>query len=115
MNDTSTTSRWTVRDLPLAARLTLAAFLISTGIGYFSALVQLHFQHAKPGEMMPTAEDAERMFTLQKGKSQLMALIEAEEEKPFNGGGQMSTAFTKKSTEPGWKAAIRKKYSEMGG
>ena len=93
MNDTSTTSRWTVRDLPLAARLTLALFLISTGIGYFSALVQLHFQHAKPGSIMPDAEDAHNMFVVDRGeapKSRLVVLLEKPDTDKFNGTGQMS-------------------------
>ena len=54
----------TLRNLPLAARIVLSAFLISVGIGYTSALVQLHFQHAKPGELMPTKEDAADDFLL---------------------------------------------------
>ena len=52
----TTTSRPVLRDLPLAARLVIATFLLSVGIGYFSALVQLHFQHAKPGSLLPDAE-----------------------------------------------------------
>ena len=45
---------WTLHKLPLAARMSLACFLISVGVGYFSALVQLHFQHAAP-EKLPYA------------------------------------------------------------
>src|SRR5437870_3490109 len=44
-----TTRRLTLREAPLPVRLVLSLFLISTGIGYFSALVQLHFQHARSG------------------------------------------------------------------
>ena len=43
--------RLTLRALPLAARLVLAVFLIAVGLGYGSALVQLHFQHASPGQL----------------------------------------------------------------
>jgi hypothetical protein len=100
--------RWTLRDLPFAARLVVAAFLISVGVGYFSALVQLHFQHAKPGSVMPTGDDAVRTFHGPVGeapKSRLVRLIEADEGAPFNGSGQMSAAFTTRSS--GWKAAIK--------
>lgn len=109
----STPSRWTLRDLPLAARLTLATFLISVGIGYFSALVQLHFQHSTPGELMPTPQNSIDTFHGKKGKSPLVQLILANEALPFNGTGQMSAAFTTRSTRPGWKTAIANKAKEM--
>ena len=48
-NAPSTPERWTISDLNLSARITLAVFLISVGIGYVSALVNLHFQEASPG------------------------------------------------------------------
>ncbi|MFO0846041.1 MAG: hypothetical protein U0797_27275 [Gemmataceae bacterium] len=106
MSDTS--ARWTLRDLPLSARLVLASFLISVGIGYFSALVQLHFQHAKPGSVMPTGDDAVRTFHGQVGElpsSRLVRLIEADESQKFNGSGQMAAAFTTRSSD--WKAAVK--------
>jgi hypothetical protein len=106
MHDTA--DRWTLRNLPCAARLVLAAFLISVGVGYFSALVQLHFQHAKPGSVMPTGDDAVRTFHGRVGeapKSRLVRLIEAGEHETFNGTGQMSAAFTTRSS--GWKSAIK--------
>jgi hypothetical protein len=112
MSDTS--ARWTLRDLPLAARLVLASFLISVGIGYFSALVQLHFQHAKPGSVMPTGEDAVRTFHGPVGEapsSRLVRLIEADEGLTFNGSGQMSAAFTRRSSD--WKAAIKSRAQGM--
>src|SRR5262245_40016052 len=43
MSDTS--PRFVLRNLTLAPRLVIAIFLVSVGVGYFSALVQLHFQH----------------------------------------------------------------------
>src|SRR5262245_40263233 len=45
--------RTTLRDLPFAARATITVFLLAVGLGYFSALVQMHFKHASPGQMMP--------------------------------------------------------------
>lgn len=52
-----------LRDLPLGARLVLLIFLISVGCGYFSALVQLHFQHASMGNAMPTFDDVVEHFS----------------------------------------------------
>jgi hypothetical protein len=114
MNDTSSTSRWTLRDLPFAARLTLAVFLVSVGIGYFSALVQLHFQHASKGSMLPTPEDAVKKFhgpTGEKPASRIEQLLTRDENEPFNGSGQMSAAFTRRSE--GWKKAIQDKAKAL--
>jgi hypothetical protein len=89
-------------------------FLISVAIGYFSALIQLHFQHAQPGSTMPSSEDSVRIFHGRVGeapKSHLVRLNEADESLPFNGNGQMSAAFTRRS--PGWKTAITKKARAM--
>ena len=117
MSSTSQVSRLTLGDLPAAARLTLAAFLISIGIGYFSALVQLHFQHAQPGELMPTGDDAVRIFSHpprdQKKASKLERLLVADENLSFNGSGQMSDAFTRHSRE--WKEAIDERARGFAG
>src|SRR5262249_22156653 len=107
MNDTP--PRWNLRDLPLSARVTIAAFLISVGIGYFSAIVQLHFQHAQPGSMFPSGDDAVRIFHGHEGPepiSSFVRLLEEEENKAFSGTGQMVSAFTKRS-EPSMKSAAR--------
>jgi hypothetical protein len=93
---------FTLRDLPLAARLTLAVFLISVGIGYVSALVQLHFQHASPGQLLPTTDDAVRVFFGQTGdrpKSKIEQLLPELDQGSFNGSGQMTSAFTKRSED----------------
>ncbi len=107
-----------LRDLPLPARLVLSAFLLSVGLGYFAALVQLHMQHATPGHALPTGDDAERLFSGKPGerpKSKLEALIEAEESQPFNGSGQMRQAFTIKSTKPDWDSAIDERAEKIAG
>jgi len=44
------------------AALVIAAFLMSVGLGYASAMVQLHFQHASPGNPLPSADDVVRHF-----------------------------------------------------
>src|SRR5438093_77857 len=110
---TSETTRFTLRNLPVAARLTIAVFLVSVGVGYFSALVQLHFQHARPGEMMPSGDDAVDIFTTgpknQKKISRLEQLLIADEKLTF-GKKQMSAAFTERSTSRSkWEKLLKKR------
>jgi hypothetical protein len=114
MDATPTAKRFVLRELPLAARLTLAVFLVSTGIGYVSALVQLHFQHASPGNAFPSPEDAERIFHGQAGRpiSQIERLLTADEKAGWNGTGSMAAAFTTKSAD--WKKSVRK-FGENAG
>jgi hypothetical protein len=58
------THRVTLRQLPLAVRLVLTCFLFSVGLGYFSALVQLHMQHSnRDGEPLPTPADVIERFS----------------------------------------------------
>src|SRR5262245_41222701 len=112
-----TPPRWTLRDLPLSARVTIAAFLISVGVGYFSAIVQLHFQHAEPGSMLPTGKDAVRIFHGHTGPDPISAferLLLEEENKSFNGSGQMVAAFTKRS-EPSLKSEVKKRANPRRG
>ncbi|MGL4554174.1 MAG: hypothetical protein ACRC33_23670, partial [Gemmataceae bacterium] len=110
MNDSPFPEWSRLHRLPFAARLCLACFLISVGVGYFSAIVQLHFQHAGPGDLLPTMKDVVKVFhgprEGEEPKSRLEALITADEGLPWNGNGQMSAAFTTKSDEPTWKAAV---------
>jgi hypothetical protein len=109
MSDASASRRLWLRDLPFAARLTLAVFLLSVGIGYLSALVQLHFQHATPGALLPTAQNAIDIFhgPTSQPESRLVSLILADESMPFNGTGEMSRAFTTRSED--WKKAVKKR------
>jgi len=107
--DIPTPASLRLRHLPLPARLVLSVFLISVGCGYVAALWQLHMQHASPGSFLPTGDDAVRIFHPTKGErpqSKLEVLLEAPEERPFNGMGQMCAAFTTKSTKPEWEPAI---------
>lgn len=109
-----TPERLTLRDFPLAIRLLMTVFLLSVGLGYFSALIQLHFQHAQAGELMPTGDDAVRIFhgaTGEKPKSKIEQLLEAPETEKFNGSGQMRSALTTKTEE--WRAALRDKVKEL--
>jgi hypothetical protein len=56
-------TRYTLRDLPLPAKLVVSAFLVSVGIGYLWAMAQIHFKHASPGHPMPTTEDLVTRFS----------------------------------------------------
>jgi hypothetical protein len=107
----SGTKRLTLRDLPLAARFVLAVFLFSVGIGYCSALVQIHFQHASKGDMMPATDDVVRHFhgdDKAKPVSPLVAVLERTGPGlPFNGTGTMVPAFFKKSED--WDEAVKQK------
>lgn len=99
----------TLRTLPLPVRLTLAMFLMAAGIGYLTALIQLHFAHASPGNMLPTPDDAVKVFHGSTGPkmTQLERLLEAPDNLPFNGTGSMRKAFVEKSGD--WKDAIKSK------
>jgi hypothetical protein len=108
MKDSS--NRFALRKLSLASRLVVAAFLVSVGIGYFSALVQLHLHHASPGKLLPDTDDAVNMYYGRTGMSQLERLLVADEGKPFNGNGTMRQAFTTKSA--GWTGAINRRAKE---
>ncbi len=112
----SSSSRFiTLGELPLSARLTLAVFLLSVGIGYVSALVQLHFQHATPGDLLPSPEDAVRVFHGDTGgqeKSKIEQLLpEDYQGKKMNGSGQMTSAFYNRSED--YKDAIAERAREL--
>jgi hypothetical protein len=106
---------FTLRELPLAARLTLALFLLSVGIGYVSALVQLHFQHATPGTPLPSRDDAVRIFHGDVGgrpKSKIEQLLpEDYQGKPFNGQGQMTAAFFGQAED--YKSAVKARKKQL--
>lgn len=95
--------RPTLRDLPLSARLVIALFLVSTGFGYASALVQLHFQGGtKPGEILPGPREAVQRYhgATERPVSALERLVETPTGS-FNGSGTMRPAFFEKSRKWG--------------
>jgi hypothetical protein len=94
-----------LRDMPLPVRLVLGLFLVSVGYGYVSALVQLHFQEASAGEILPTKQDVIDHYHGKRGMGQLERLIVSPEHKPFNAGGSMRKAFT--SGSAGWVRNVR--------
>ena len=109
MGDESPLSGLTLRNLPLPSRLVLSCFLGAIGLGYFTALVQLHFNGgAKPGQPIPGPDEAvQRYFghTGDKPMSRLERLIITDESEPFNGTGSMRRAFKDKSQ--GWAKKLR--------
>lgn len=111
MSDTP--PRWTLRDLPLSARVTISAFLISVGIGYFSALVNLHFAEASPGNILPDEDDVVRSYVGQSKTGQFERLIVAHPSLPFNGQGSMRSAFTPKRCSKS-SSDMKKKAKAMG-
>ena len=106
--------RFTLRQLPLAAKLVLTVFLIAVGVGYFSALVQLHLQHgSRDGQPLPTGADVVAVFAgweqvkpLPPGQepprpvSKLERLITGPlDGAAWNGSGSMAAAFYHKDGE----------------
>jgi hypothetical protein len=91
--------RFTLRDLPFVARLTLALFLIAVGFGYFSALVQLHVQQASPGQILPGDEELRATYHGTGGMSVLERLVTANENLPFDGSGTMRPAFKQRALD----------------
>jgi mono/diheme cytochrome c family protein len=95
-------SRFTLRDLPLPAKLVVTCFLLAVALGYTAALAQLHFQDSKSGAPMPTVDDVVRKFTgrtrataeAKPPVSTFVRLITAPEDATFGGMGTMVPAFT---------------------
>ena len=60
---TTPAARFTLRQLPLPAKLVVSAFLLAVGVGYTSAMVQLHMQHGeRDGTHLPTPNDVVAVF-----------------------------------------------------
>ena len=106
---------YSLRDLPIPAKLVISCFLCAVGLGYFSAMVQLHLQHSsRNGEPLPGKADVIEIFAGWKvatdadrnPKSKLQVLIAGPiEGAPFNGSGSMAPAFFLKDSE--YKRAIK--------
>jgi len=102
---TPTAARFTLRQLPLPAKLVLSCFLVAVGLGYFSALVQLHMQHSsRNGEHLPTPADVVEIFAGKKKADPSLAgvrpvskleklVMGPVEGAPWNGSGSMAAAF----------------------
>jgi mono/diheme cytochrome c family protein len=101
---------YTLRDLPLPVKVVASVFLMAVGVGYGSAMVQLHMQDSKSGQPMPTVDDVIEKFT---GKvkydpanpppapvSRLEALVAGPENVAIC-GQTMAPAFTKEDRAKG--------------
>jgi hypothetical protein len=101
---TPSAPRFTLRQLPLPAKLVVTLFMLVVGLGYFSALVQMHFQHTQgDGTPMPGVNDVIEIFAGKKWitreeaaavrpKSKLETLVTASRES-WSGNTGMSAAF----------------------
>ena len=104
-DETPTPPRFTLRDLPVSAKLVLTAFLAAVGLGYFSALVQLHTQHSsRKGDHLPTPDDVIEHFSGLKlyvegdiPKSKIESLISGPRDAGW-GKTNMTPAFFEKSS-----------------
>ncbi len=106
--------RFTLRDLPLPARLVLSAFLIAVGVGYVSAMVQLHFQQSsRKGDPLPSKGNVIDTFH---GKtdltSQLVKLITGPEAGNPDKGDNMTPAFFKADGVEFKKSVTKQKRPE---
>ena len=97
-----------LKKLPLAGKIVVATLLLSIGIGFTSAIVNLHFQSANAGQPLPGPEETVSEFHGSKQYSHMERLLIANETKPFNGTGSMRSAFTSKRAG-GIKRAIKEK------
>lgn len=109
-----------LRDLPTPAKLVITCYLLGVGLGYFSALVQLHLQHsAREGEALPKLKDVVEIFAGWREateddrgppKSKLQRLIMGPTEgAAFNGTGTMAPAFFTRDAE----GDLGEKYSKQ--
>lgn len=102
--DPTPAPRFTLRQLPLPAKLVVSAFLLAVGLGYTSAMVQLHMQHSeKDGAVLPTPGDVVAVFAGKvwktkeeaekgQGPSRLEQLVMGDPNGGFN-GVNMAPAF----------------------
>jgi hypothetical protein len=102
---------FSLRQLPLPAKLVLSSFLIAVGIGYFSAMIQLHMQHSdRDGNPLPTPENViERFSGLKKSdgkpsQSKIEMLISGASDGGFD-KNNMTPAFFQKSS--GWEKELK--------
>jgi mono/diheme cytochrome c family protein len=117
MTATSATShRFVLRDLTFPARLVVTAFMLSVGIGYVSAIVNLHMQEASPGNPLPDKDDVVNVYHGNANASQMERVLTAHESLPFNGQGSMRAAFTRTragNIEPAVKAMAKRENCNL--
>ncbi|HXD88448.1 MAG TPA: hypothetical protein VN641_18305 [Urbifossiella sp.] len=119
--------RLTLRALPFPAKVVITLFLLTVGLGYSSAMVQMHFQHTQgDGSPLPGPNDVIEIFAGKKWLtkdaiaknrpvSKIEKLVTGPIDGPLNGGGSMGSAFFKNDrSEAGnrFKDAITKRAKE---
>ena len=99
--------RFTLRALPFPAKVVITLFLLTVGLGYSSAMVQMHFQHTQgDGSPLPGPNDVIEIFAGKKRLtkddiaknrpvSKIEKLVTGPIDGPLNGGGSMGSAFFK--------------------
>jgi len=111
--------RFTLRMLPLPAKLVLSMFLISVGFGYFSAMVQLHNKHSDlDGNVLPTPDNVIERFSglkLDDGTrpiSKLEQIISGphDEKAPFDKSNMARAFFDKVG---GYKKDVEKRGADL--
>lgn len=97
-------ARFTLRQLPLPAKLVISTFLLCVGVGYTSAMVQLHMQHGeRDGGHLPTPGDVVAVFAGKvwktdgdpRVKSRLELIVEGPAAGPFNTNNMAPAFFAK--------------------
>ncbi len=109
--------RFSLSDLPLPAKLTVTVFLLSIGLGYVSAMVQLHMKDTKKdGTPMPGVPDVREKYcsyTEYSGKypgSKFESIISGDKNGAFS-KSNMAAAFFSKST--GYEKDIKKRTASV--
>ena len=107
--------RFTLRDLPIAAKLVVSCFLLAVGGGYTAAMVQLHMQDAKSGQALPTVHDVILKYTGKKWfandkeiarpvcKLEKLIMGSTDPQAVFGSNGSMGPAFFTKDPSVGPK------------
>lgn len=116
---TAPAPRFTLRQLPLPAKLVVTLFMLTVGLGYFSALVQMHFQHTQgDGQPMPGVNDVIEIFAGKKWvtreeaaamrpQSKLERMITGPRE--TFGAPSMTAAFFEKDQSGDWDKVMDKR------
>ena len=116
------TPRFTLRQLPLPAKLVVTLFMLVVGLGYFSALVQMHFQHTTgDGTPMPGINDVIEIFAgkrkisveearAMRPKSKLETVVTGSRE-TFT-SSSMAAAFFHKDPTKDWDKLVDKRNTD---
>jgi len=100
-----------LRQLPFPAKLVVTVFLLSVGLGYFSAMIQLHMKHsARDGNPLPGPNDVVEVFAglkpvdpnAEEACSSIDRLISGDINAKSESKNNMAPAF--KALSKGWKA-----------